>query len=286
MTFSSIRPAWVSPTGGDMERKATFRSMARTLCIISTPYLKWKYLRWYRYRNWNYDLLGKIIEKATGVSYEQFIEDRILAPLGMNHSITRLPSSSSAGLATLYASLNDRTAFEFEQPKIWDRSAFSRAQCILTPANELLKYGKGSIQAYYMDEGDQIKEDTHAKSPLKLSREQLGCHIIRSNNCQPGRRYGHGTTYIMLPATLGFGYNGNCLSMAGYTTTFVLIPDDGIAIPVVTNSIGLADPIDRNVTAVLEAILASLENHDVVESAKAAAALLVHRRCRRHWMLT
>jgi D-alanyl-D-alanine carboxypeptidase len=40
----------------------------------------------YRYNNSGYVLLGAIIEKASGQSYESFITERIFKPLGMTHS--------------------------------------------------------------------------------------------------------------------------------------------------------------------------------------------------------
>src|SRR5262249_13039362 len=40
----------------------------------------------FRYNNSGYHLLGMIIEKVSGVSYEQFIQDNIFRPLGMNQS--------------------------------------------------------------------------------------------------------------------------------------------------------------------------------------------------------
>ena len=36
------------------------------------------------YSSANYDLLGELIEQWTGQSYNNFIQDRILAPLGMS----------------------------------------------------------------------------------------------------------------------------------------------------------------------------------------------------------
>src|SRR5687767_1128084 len=40
-----------------------------------------------RYSNTGYWLLGRIVEKASGMSYEQYVEKRIFAPLGMSRSM-------------------------------------------------------------------------------------------------------------------------------------------------------------------------------------------------------
>jgi hypothetical protein len=58
----------------------------------------------------------------------------------------------------------------------------------------------------------------------------------------------------------------------GYTSTLALIPEDGIAVVVFTNSIGLADPSDWVATMLLEAILDSPKKHDFVKLARTATA--------------
>lgn len=40
----------------------------------------------YEYSNWNYILLGKVIERASGVSYQEYIENQVLDPLEMDRS--------------------------------------------------------------------------------------------------------------------------------------------------------------------------------------------------------
>jgi len=39
------------------------------------------------YSNINYMLLTKIVEKVSGISFSEFVEERIFKPLGMNHSV-------------------------------------------------------------------------------------------------------------------------------------------------------------------------------------------------------
>ena len=43
------------------------------------------------YSNWGYSLLGRVIETASGQSWEDYIEDHILKPLGMNATTARQP---------------------------------------------------------------------------------------------------------------------------------------------------------------------------------------------------
>jgi CubicO group peptidase (beta-lactamase class C family) len=53
-----------------------------------------------QYSNLNYSTLGLIVQMVTGVSYEQYIKEHILTPLGMKNSFMFLPEAERHGLAT------------------------------------------------------------------------------------------------------------------------------------------------------------------------------------------
>jgi CubicO group peptidase (beta-lactamase class C family) len=65
----------------------------------------------FEYSSLNYDILGVLIEKVTGVSYQEYIQFNIFQPLEMTHSYTSLAEASEAGLATGY-----RPWFGFLEP--------------------------------------------------------------------------------------------------------------------------------------------------------------------------
>ncbi|MBR3246788.1 MAG: beta-lactamase family protein [Clostridiales bacterium] len=48
----------------------------------------------YSYSNTNYNLLGLIIEKKTGMSYREFMEDAVLYPLGLDSTSAGIPENS------------------------------------------------------------------------------------------------------------------------------------------------------------------------------------------------
>lgn len=54
------------------------------------------------YANVNYSLLGKIIESVSGVSYSDYVEQNIFAPLGMEHTSADLENSKADGLISGY----------------------------------------------------------------------------------------------------------------------------------------------------------------------------------------
>ena len=47
----------------------------------------------YAYANTNYDLLGAVIEEVTGMTYREYMEREIFAPLGLVHTYAGIPSS-------------------------------------------------------------------------------------------------------------------------------------------------------------------------------------------------
>jgi CubicO group peptidase (beta-lactamase class C family) len=56
----------------------------------------------YEYSNLNYQLLGAIVEQASGRSYADYIKANILAPLGMNHTFVSQDEAMQNGMAVGY----------------------------------------------------------------------------------------------------------------------------------------------------------------------------------------
>ena len=58
----------------------------------------------YAYSNFGYCLLGRIIEEKTGQAYEEYVKDRVLAPMGISrmHIGGTLPKDRANGEATYY----------------------------------------------------------------------------------------------------------------------------------------------------------------------------------------
>jgi CubicO group peptidase (beta-lactamase class C family) len=54
----------------------------------------------YQYSNLNYTTLGLIVQMVSGESYEQYVKEHILTPLGMKNSFMFLPEAERHGLAT------------------------------------------------------------------------------------------------------------------------------------------------------------------------------------------
>lgn len=103
----------------------------------------------YEYSNVNYQLLGLIIEAASGESYEAYIQSHILTPLGMNHTY---PSPLQARDDELATGHQYWFGFPFPAPHMpWPRGALA-AGLLIASAEDLAHYAiamlnGGSYQA-------------------------------------------------------------------------------------------------------------------------------------------
>jgi len=80
-----------------------FANRVATLPLIAEPGAKWSY-------SIGLDVLGRVIEVASGVPFDQFVSTRIFRPLGMNASYWTVPADKAGLLATNYAQLGDSRA--------------------------------------------------------------------------------------------------------------------------------------------------------------------------------
>lgn len=77
---------------------AEFADRLATLPLIADPGEKWSY-------SVSLDLLGRVIELASGKAFDAFLQDRIFGPLGMTSSWFQVPQSEMKRLTTNYFQL-------------------------------------------------------------------------------------------------------------------------------------------------------------------------------------
>lgn len=85
-----------------------FLRLAASVPLIAEPGTKWSY-------SMALDVLGLVIGRAAGMSFEAFLRERLLGPLGMTSSYFQVPASASDRLTTNYAYVFGRP-FAFDRP--------------------------------------------------------------------------------------------------------------------------------------------------------------------------
>ena len=113
-----------------------YSSINDFLAAIKTEPLLFKPGTDRQYSNSGYIILGGVIEKVTGKSYEEFLTERILKPLGMEHSYYVRGSVSKPNKATGYVVSPDGTIF---QPRGFDLAP-TPAGSMYSNLDDLMKF--------------------------------------------------------------------------------------------------------------------------------------------------
>ena len=79
---------------------AEFAERVATVPLIAQPGTKWSY-------SIGLDVLGAVIEKASGMAFDRFVQTRIFTPLKMNSSFWTVPAAQADRLATNYIFTGD-----------------------------------------------------------------------------------------------------------------------------------------------------------------------------------
>jgi len=95
----------------------------------------------FRYDNSGYYLLGLIIEKVTGKSYEQNVRDIIFTPLQMNHSLFDFSHSLDTNIATGYQTINASMQKEASAWR-WDSTVTYAAGAIWSTTGDMYKWAQ------------------------------------------------------------------------------------------------------------------------------------------------
>lgn len=168
----------------------------------------------YCYSNTGYDLLGKIIEEVSHLSYGEFIKQKLLIPLAMTSSGIRdgknqLPSHLALGYYVLDRELKDDPRDEF---------------CVL--------YADGAMYSTVLDLAKWSKVLDGSNSAV-LSPESVKLMISR----QYGLVVDHAFGYTRIH------HNG---AMAGFSTDFCKFPEENLLMIVLSNN---ADFIAEYITS-------------------------------------
>lgn len=90
-----------------------FATRVATLPLIAEPGTKWSY-------SIGLDVMGAVIEKASGMSFERFLQARLFGPLGMRSSFWTVPADETGRFATNYVFVGDkRVPIDTGRTSIW-----------------------------------------------------------------------------------------------------------------------------------------------------------------------
>ncbi|SCL83826.1 cyclic peptide export ABC transporter [Sporanaerobacter sp. PP17-6a] len=112
----------------------------------------------FQYATINYDVLGLIIEKVTGSSYEEYIEENILKPMGLNNTYLYRDEDIGENVAKGYK-------IEFLKPALYDAPTYrgnKPAGYIMSNGEDMGKWLKIQMETYNSSRFDrELIEESH-----------------------------------------------------------------------------------------------------------------------------
>jgi CubicO group peptidase (beta-lactamase class C family) len=166
----------------------------------------------FRYANSGYTLLGFVIEKLSGKTYGEFLDERIFRPLGMTQSGYENPRRIIRNRATGYQQLPGDPIANVPYAEIVGLYA---AGGIYSTTEEMLRWD----QALY---GERL-----------LSRKSVEEMMTPRNEMRPGKRYGYGFWMSTQHGRREVAHGGN---LAGFITYIARYPEDKVTVIVLSNN--------------------------------------------------
>src|SRR5690625_5281068 len=179
--------------------------------------------RQFSYSNEAYSLLGAIIERVSGQSFESYLYENIIDPIGMKHTrFTMRELSWHEDQTDSFGKEEKNGSFEVVTDQTWTTSTCMQATGFLkSTAKDMLKYAdmflnKGRVR------GQQVLS---GKSVSEMLRPQM--KVIRN------QYYGYG--FRIIPNYYGYTFIGHGGSLRSVSSRFGMIPERQLSGVVLAN---------------------------------------------------
>lgn len=176
----------------------------------------------FKYTNVGYSLLGMAIEAVSGQSYHDYVNENIIAPLGLTNSGPEYDPSRAEQYAAGHSGLLDGTDPREAIGHI-DTRGMAAATGFYSTAEDLTRYGA----AHFFGNEELISDG----SKRLLQRQES---VVVAYDKDQGR-YGLGMTLTKIGSREWVGHSGG---YPGHITVTFIQPKDQIVVTVLTNCIG------------------------------------------------
>ena len=162
----------------------------------------------WEYSNTDYVLLGMIIDRVTGHSWQDEVDTRVIEPLGLRHTVA--PTNSPTLPGPHLDSYSDFGAGPAIDVTDLNPSAADAAGAMISTTADLTTFYTALIRGRLLPPAQLAEMETTVPAP--------GLAVIF-----PGIRYGLGLAWI--PLSCGGGYFGHGGDVPGYSTRDGVTPD-------------------------------------------------------------
>ncbi|MDR0952440.1 MAG: beta-lactamase family protein [Oscillospiraceae bacterium] len=177
----------------------------------------------YVYSNTGYGLLGKIVERVSGMEYGSYIKEHIFEPLSMTRTFVSLQEAKAAGL--LADGYRNYFGFMVKQDAPYPDGEID--QWLNLPAGYIISCAEdmGKYLQMYLNQGKGI-----------LTPESINTMTSGQVDFMDTYQYGMGWMMDTRAGEMMLFHGGN---VENYTTYMHILPERGIAIVVLTNACDL-----------------------------------------------
>ena len=183
----------------------------------------------YEYSNTGFAILAHILQRLTGQSYESYVEQHILKPLGMGHTYFEYADVPAEALAHGYRELNGGWV---EQPML-HTGIYGAMGGMITTMDDFARYVAFQLAAWPSRSGKE-------EGPLKRSSRREMQQPWVFNNLNAAFSYPGGET-CPLVSSYGYGIRwsrdckgktmvGHTGGLPGFGSNWMILPDYGIGV--------------------------------------------------------
>jgi CubicO group peptidase (beta-lactamase class C family)/beta-lactamase class A len=184
---------------------------------------------YYEYSNLGFTLLGHIVKVVTGVSYENYITEHVLKPLGMAHTYWEYTRVPEAQLAHGYRWLNGEWV---EQPMLHD-GAYGSMGGLITTIEDFARYEAWQIDAWPSRSGGE--EAVLKRSSRREMQQPAMFNYLNSSfsyngvdACPMVSEYAFGLRWSRdCKGVTTVGHTGG---LPGFGSNWMMLPNEGIGV--------------------------------------------------------
>jgi len=193
--------------------------------VHSPPGQRWFYL------NEGYILLGAIIEKVSGQSYEEYVQEHILDPLGMAHThFRRERVEAEPDVAVPYVITKDKT--QVPSPYLYGRLTSDGG--LISSVEELTRYVRMFLPGGRTAGGRLVSDASLAA--MTTGYVDLPQEVYPAESRRPIGKYGYG--FSIVPDFFGHVLVGHGGSVLVSTAHLAFVPDREVGVMVLANGSG------------------------------------------------
>lgn len=183
----------------------------------------------------NTDVIGRLIEVLSGMSFDEYLRKKVLDPLGMNDTYFYLPNAKAPRLVELYSKANTTDKLSIHANETYRKYAISGEKSYFSGGAGLLStvedYAK--ICQFILNKGEFNGKRLLARSTVDImARNQIGESFVWDRN----DKFGLGLQIISSESHYGDNATAGSLTWGGmYCSEYTIDPKEETIMLVFTN---------------------------------------------------